>query len=275
MGLARYVRMIRRQEHPVRFVIAQVLLRTGLCKFFTIPLEGFSIRFFPTNVSVSLWIKPSYRVEDRDFVRRLLRPGEYLIDVGANIGYISIAGGLAVGPGGRVLSLEPHPRTFGFLRQNIEHSGMKNVELRQVAAGETEAELTISDSKRDDMNALQQGDQGGLRVKVLPLDKIADNGTPVSLLKIDVEGFELHTLRGARQTLSRTETVYIEVNENNFRQQNYSTRDVLSELAGSGFELFLYKNATLKPIDVGYMPEGNENVIAARDEGRLRSRLGL
>jgi hypothetical protein len=75
------------------------------------------------------------------------------------------------------------------------------------------------------------------------------------LLKIDVEGFELFTLRGASRMLKTTEMVYFESWESHFKKYGYSTTDVLTLLADHGFE-------TGVPRD--YRSEVCENLLATQ-----------
>src|SRR5690349_5495343 len=93
-----YVRAIRRQPRPLRFIVSRVLWKTRACRFLTVQQPGYRIRFHPSPIAATLWIDPSLRAETPAFIRAYLRSGEVAVDVGANIGTTALAGAIAVGP---------------------------------------------------------------------------------------------------------------------------------------------------------------------------------
>jgi FkbM family methyltransferase len=64
---------------------------------------------------------------------QVLRPGDAVIDVGANVGFFAIQAAARVGPTGSVVAFEPQPDTFAQLQRNIAASGMRNIRARQAA----------------------------------------------------------------------------------------------------------------------------------------------
>ena len=68
----------------------------------------------------------------------LVRPGHVVVDVGANIGYYTLAAWRLVGEGGRVLAFEPTPATFRRLRENTDLNAARNVETYNLALGDEE-----------------------------------------------------------------------------------------------------------------------------------------
>jgi FkbM family methyltransferase len=81
------------------------------------------------------------------FLRRVVRPGDVAIDIGANLGYYSRELSRLVGPGGKVYAVEPVKPILGVLRHNLRRSG--NVEIMPYALGEGERPITmINDSSR-------------------------------------------------------------------------------------------------------------------------------
>jgi hypothetical protein len=147
-----YLSMIRRQQRPVKFLMAQMLKRTRLCKFFSISQQGYTLKFYPSNLSTTLWIDPHDRDEDQAFLRSYIKPGDVVVDVGANIGFTVLASALATGPSGKVIAFEPHPRICSYLRGNVARNKVNNVQIHNVALGEKSGVVSFSDTKRDDMN---------------------------------------------------------------------------------------------------------------------------
>lgn len=77
---------------------------------------------------------------ERDAVvtRKLISPGDTVLDIGANIGVYSRMLSRCVGPAGRVYAFEPIPQTFDFLSNNIRKLGLTNVETLDFAASDTD-----------------------------------------------------------------------------------------------------------------------------------------
>ena len=130
-------RRLRREPRPLRFLASRALWRSGASRLLTFEAHGARLRFFPSALSASLWLDPMQRADDVDVVRGLLRPGDTCIDVGANIGLLSLVASAAVGTTGRVIAIEPHPRVFGYLTANLELNDATNVHAINRAVGST------------------------------------------------------------------------------------------------------------------------------------------
>lgn len=247
-------------------------MATSACRWLTIRQHGFVLRFHPSNLASQLWIDPHERDEPLRFFRDYLQPGDRVIDVGANIGDTVLVASVQVGPSGRVIALEPHPRTFQFLRENIALNRAANVELFNVAAGAAAAAALISDDRRDDMNRIGGG---SVPVTVARLDDLVGDEQSVTLLKIDVEGYEKLVLDGAPRLLARTACVYLEVCAPHFAHFGYSSRELLTRLVDSGFHLFLPGSpGEYAVVTAAYDTESFQNVIAVRDVADFRRRTG-
>ncbi|MEE9437593.1 MAG: FkbM family methyltransferase [Saprospiraceae bacterium] len=186
--------------------------------------------------------------------------GDNFIDIGANIGSLTVLGAGIVGEKGKVISIEPHPRIFKFLEGNIKFNKLKNIKSYNVAVGESKGVLSFEDQSSDDQNKISVKSSSGLKVDVDLLDNLTTTIEKFKLLKIDVEGFELFVLKGAKNTLRKTEIVYFESWEKHFNNFDYSTGDVIKLLNDYGFKVFKDK----KEIDTNYISEKCENLVARR-----------
>lgn len=129
--------------------------------------------------------------------RRIIRPGDVFIDVGANVGSYSL---WAADHGARVLAFEPHPVTAGHLRANVVMNDFP-ITVYEAALGETAGTLALT-GDLESRNHLDFTDSAGsISVAVLTLDEVVDDRDEL-LMKIDVEGAEELVLRGARQALT-------------------------------------------------------------------------
>lgn len=152
-----------------------------------------------------LFLEGARFVPERAVLRRLLRPGMTVVDVGANVGYYALLFRQAVGPRGRVVCLEPDPGNLRELRRNVERNHLHNVEVVAAAAGEAAGEIRFSSGLNGSVSAA-----GDLRVPAIRLDDLSDG--PVDLIKIDVEGYEAAVLRGAAGLIERRRpTLFIEL----------------------------------------------------------------
>jgi FkbM family methyltransferase len=267
-----YWALVRGHAHPARFLAARLLMATGACRLFTIRQRGFRVRFHPANLSSQLWIDPHGRDEALSFFRDYLKPGDRVVDVGANIGDTVLAASVQVGAAGRVTGLEPHPRTFRFLQENVALNRAGNVDVINVAAGATPGLAQFSDDRRDDMNRI---DGGTLQVPVKRLDDIVGNDGPIALLKVDVEGYEKFVFEGAPEVLARTSCVQFEVSSLHFPRFGYTTRDLLTLLRDAGFSLFrISAPRQFMPITIAFDTEPFENLVALRDAADFARRTG-
>lgn len=231
------------------------------------------MRFFPTALSASMWLDPDDRRGDEVFLAAYLKQGNIVLDIGANIGTVALASAALVGSSGRVFAFEPHPRIFKYMNANIRMNGCKNIEAFNIALGDRDGTLILSDWYSDDQNRVQlnQTSGKGQKIRVNSLDAVLAGKLKginhIALLKIDVEGFEIFVLKGAPEILSRSECVYIESYDAHFQKYGYSTNDLLQLLSDGGFNLYKISGSKFDPIILPYISNTCENVVAFRNTG--------
>ena len=148
------------------------------------------------------------------FLKWFAGTGRTFVDVGAHIGFYT----MALAPGfKRVVSYEPSRFQHGWLVYNRNLNGFDHVECRESALGEDPGTLTLNVLSEDGgCNTLSERVAAAATVQeryAVPIERLDDGGlTDVDLLKIDVEGFELPVLRGARATIAASRpAILIEV----------------------------------------------------------------
>lgn len=141
----------------------------------------------------------------RQVLRRLLLPGMTAVDVGANIGLLTLACARAVGPAGLVHAFEPEPGPRSQLEKTVMQNGLAWVRVHGVAIGRSGQAGRLNVSRilgHSSLYALPDGEDAGvIEVPILTLDK-ALAGRPAHVVKIDVEGAELDVLAGMTRTLA-------------------------------------------------------------------------
>lgn len=253
---------------------ARALAWTGLSPLLTIPQHGYHLRFYPTNLSANLWIGSGERVHSLDLFRAYPREGDTVIDVGANIGEVSILASQRIGATGHVYAFEPHPRIAKYLRGNLGLNRCSNVSVREVALGRSRTTVRFTDDAHDDMNRIVAA--GPIEVECSTLDdELSGVAAPVALLKVDVEGSELHVLEGAPVLLPRVACVSCEMGEAHYRRYGYGMTDLIAMLLRSGFETFIQAEPrTLRRVDATFAEPGGHELVAIRWRDDFVARTG-
>jgi FkbM family methyltransferase len=145
-----------------------------------------------------------------------LRAGSVLFDIGANVGFFTVIGARIVGESGSVHAFEPVARNAAWLRLNCRLNRLRNVHVLQVAAGEASrvGALHLADysgGSTIDVAGRPPDYRRTLGVDVVCIDDLVESGALARphVVKIDVEGAELHVMRGMRRTLQQYRPVVI------------------------------------------------------------------
>jgi FkbM family methyltransferase len=177
-------------------------------------------------------------------IARIVRPGDTVLDIGANLGLVTLQLAALVGPKGMVHAFEPNPALCELLSQSLERNAARNVRLHAHALGlETgRLPLTVPDLNAGMGSLTTDLPESWPRVEVAvrPLSEVAaEIGLgPVRFVKIDVEGFEAAVLGGGRSWLlsSPPDTIIFELNPNAWDLSADPTIVLLQE---AGYELYM------------------------------------
>ena len=141
---------------------------------------------------------------ERRLLKATLSAGDVVVDAGANIGIYSQLFSCCVGPTGVVHSFEPSPENFRRLRSAT--CKLANVRLCEAAVGEhsERSRLYVSNELNVDHRVyLPPGDsRPAVPIDIIALDDYFKRGQRVDLIKMDIQGYELHALRGANRLLA-------------------------------------------------------------------------
>lgn len=203
--------------------------------------EVFLTRRFPGDVA--------------SFLDRVVRPGDFVIDVGANIGYTTLAAARRATESGAVLAVEPAHRAFASLSRNLARSGFDWVRAQRVACFDSdgEAELFVAElsgeysSLRPCIEDLKSNVE---RIPMRRLDSLlASFYQPPAVIKVDAEGAEWPILRGLGEHLEVAGPLLIvEVSDANVRRFGYEPREMLQWLMALGYSLFVLRDGQLSPL---------------------------
>jgi FkbM family methyltransferase len=207
-----------------------------------------------------------------------LRPGQVFVDVGANIGYFSLLAGSLVGPGGRVVAVEAHPRLAELLRRNVIINGLHGFVTtwhRAAWSESTELKLHMRENFASNSSVASVGPDALARlgdseeiigVRAVALDDLLADVPHVDVMKVDVEGAEVHVFTGLARTLAANPeiTIMFEWSPAQMVDVGDEPAALIDLLTGHGFHFRLLESG-LGPVDrAGLLALPYGNVVATR-----------
>ena len=175
---------------------------------------------------------------------QLVRPGDTVVEVGANIGVHTVHLARLAGATGRVHAYEPQRVIFQLLCANVALNSLFNVYTHHAAAGSSAGELHVPPLNHAAVNNFGglslSYEKNGEPVPVLCLDALALPS--LKLLKVDVEGMEHEVLSGAREMI-RQHRPFLYV-ENDRREKSAALISLINEL---GYDMYWHLPALYNP----------------------------
>lgn len=171
----------------------------------------------------------------------MARPGDIVADVGAHHGYFALLLSQWVGPRGKVVAFECLPANAAIAERNMALNHVGNVRVIRSAVGDHSGTVQIGDTSggvlvdRSTVSRL-------MTVDMVTLDSVFADATP-DLLKIDVEGFELEVLRGARRCLAARPKLALEFHCFKFADPVAHVGEILRLLPKDGYHYALAPEA--------------------------------
>ena len=215
------------------------------------------------SVSAHLIARGAWEFWVENAVRALLRPGDRVIEVGANVGYFTVMMARMIGEGGRMVSFEANPHLAELVRRSLLLNGYApRAEIRAEAAADHPGELEFFTSATMNggghLGIPHEAEVFGRTPVIVPavtLDGVLD-GAPVNLLRMDAEGAEPLVLKGAQAMIARSPDLRIcmewDVTQIASRGDPAATT---SALAGEGFRFWrIEKRGGLAEVQAGALP---------------------
>ncbi len=198
-----------------------------------VELEGVSIALDSADISVSepMIRDRTYEPHITNVLRQLLRPGMTFVDIGANVGYYSLLGASFVGPGGRVIGIEPNSENCRLILRSLELNQCSNVAILPVALAE-ETGWSYFVNHLGSNGSLSESPAGPLNgwgqiVPTLRGDSFLRG--PIHVMKMDVEGAEARVVAGLASVIEECQPAIVtEVSD-----------EMLARVSGSSLAEFL------------------------------------
>ena len=150
------------------------------------------------------WLR-AFETKEILFLQKWLRSGDTAVDVGANVGLLTIPMAKAIGEKGQVYAFEPIELNVRSLKSNLDVNNLRNVELTQCAVGNFDGKIRLTDNHHSNDSSSgffhrATDSESGIEVQQIRLDRhfknILRSDNEIRLLKIDVEGMEIDVLDG-------------------------------------------------------------------------------
>lgn len=243
------VKGIRRLSVVLPKVLLPAVERAG--KLIIQTLHGVKLLIDPAKdkgVELALYQTGTYEKGTIQLLGDFLKKGSVFMDIGANIGLMSTIASKIVGEKGRVYAVEANPKTIEVLRHNCAINLCENIEILPIALASEKGSAILYENwnvNRGGASLISQGDEHGLTVSKERLDDLFSPDSPVHLVKIDVEGFELEVLKGGVAWFKTQQPVFIiEVSTQRSNQEGATPESIMSFVAELGNYSFYKQKGT-------------------------------
>ena len=169
------------------------------------------------NLDLEDWIQKQiyffgrYEVEKKETLlwKKILKEGQTIFDIGANIGYYSLMASKRIG-NGKIYAFEPVKQTFERLTKNVKLNNFKNIKLNNLAVSNEvgTVDIYVANSKNTGTSSITKhmhfnGDKQ--TVKSVTIDHFikSNNIEAMDIVKIDVEGAEMMVIEGMEKSLRK------------------------------------------------------------------------
>ena len=206
---------------------------------------------FPVYNVIYPVFKKRQDVTELALIKEFVKPGNNVLDIGANIGFYTNVFLKTVGKKGVVFAFEPEPINFNYLRDNIKNQ--TNVILNSKAVSDVSGKLKIYLSKMlnvdhrtypiDDYSEMKEIDAISID------DYLTQNGNPpIDFIKIDIQGFEMSAFKGMANTLKTNHNIKVisELWPYGLKKADSSATEMLQFLNGLDFNVYLLSESPFK-----------------------------
>ena len=141
-----------------------------------------------------------YEEHVRKALREHVHEGDTFVDIGTNVGVMSLLAGTLVGPKGRVMAIEPEPANLQMLYRGIIINKLANVEVWPFAASNTRAIFSLGGLSN---GHIEDASAGGKLAQAVVLDELLGDLPRLDCVKIDIEGHEPAATEGFWKNLTK------------------------------------------------------------------------
>ena len=217
-------------------------------------LPGIKLYLDPKDqvMTPTILVLGNWEATETELFRRIVKPGDTVVDAGANIGYYTVIASRLVGDQGKVYAFEPEPVNFAMLHKNVHLNGLTNVVLEQKALSNRKGtlKLYIAEQNKGDHRIYQpEGEsRASVDVEAVRLDEYFQGYPPgIDVLKTDTQGADGLILQGMSGLLQgRTDgpTIFMEFWPYALKGMGTDAGDLLKWLQSSGYRFYDFHPAS-------------------------------
>ena len=207
--------------------------------------------FFPIYKFVYFIFKKKQDKLEIELIKKYVKSGDVVLDIGANIGFYSNIISSLVGKDGMVHAFEPDPINFKHLQSVTK--GLKNIKINNLAVADKQGELKLYTSTllNVDHRTYKTDDYGkSFTVKADTIDNYLDGNRKVDFIKMDIQGAEVYALHGMSKTIDANPQIKIlsEIEPFGLKASGASVDEFYDFIISKNFKIHLIKNNTLVPL---------------------------
>jgi len=263
MKLAYFTRRFSRYEHPFAYRLSRKLLkllypRDGHITYSTVVTydQGF-IHINTGNMhEYEILFYNIYEPAITALIKRIVRRGDVCLDIGANIGTLTLIMAFSTGPEGKVIAVEPNPVIASRLQDNINLNRLTNCICIQAAVSNKEGTTTLhcaqTDSFHQGWSSLKSSDRTPNQISVDVIrgrslnEKIASG--PLSFIKIDVEGHDLIALKELHEAIfTHRPHIVMEYSKRHWEEHGSTIEEATAFLNDFQYKIYFIKHDLIFP----------------------------
>lgn len=201
-----------------------------------------------------IWIGRSFALYgeyselETDVFKRLVKPGDTVIDAGANIGAHTLLLSKLVGDTGSVVAFEPQRSVYYCLCGNLALNSISNVTALEVALGAEDSQATLSvydaETGRTHIGEHEESSSSAT-VQIMTIDGF--NLNRVDFIKGDVEGFEGQMVLGAKETIARDRPIM-------YLETSHAGTALVDQMRALGYDLWHHRPRMFNPDNFNHNP---------------------
>lgn len=261
----------------------------GLVERRVVKPHGFRMNLFLDDwlERMAYYLGIYYEIEITKTIQCLVRQGDVFLDVGANVGFVTLLASQCVGDAsGRVIACEPNPELVKRLEHVLQDNQIKNVEVVETALGAAEGQGVLQIPSHHGQGTLREADSfadsaSRVGVRVASADAVVGklDQSRYCVVKIDVEGYEQQVLDGMQYLRCRAGTAFlVEVTDKWLRALGGSAGALFTQMHTDGYTAFqpvirASGRFELQPVP-GPLPNNQYDVVFLKPEdgwhGRAR-----
>jgi FkbM family methyltransferase len=180
----------------------------------------------------------NYEAGEPSRYKSIIKEGDTVVDIGANIGYYTVIFSDAAGVTGSVYAFEPDPKNFEILRKNVEVNGCKNVKIFNCAVSDStrKGSLYLNDYNSGDHRIhFSKGDRRSIPIDIISIDDKFPDLRP-DFVKTDTQGAEVGILKGMKNVVRSARVISVEYWPYGLKKMGSSGEELLDLLTDYGFK---------------------------------------